>query len=378
MDYFSDGISESMINSLSQLSELRVMAWSTVSRYRSMQVDPREAGRDLGVRAVLTGRIMQLGERLVIKTELVDARDGSHLWGESYSCQPAEILDIEAKISSEISEKLLLRLTTEERKQLTKRYTDNVEAYHAYLRGRYCWNKRTDEGVRKAIEHFKQAIDNDPSYALAYSGLADSYLVLGSFGIATMSPREAFPKAREATLRALEIDDTLAEAHASLAYSLASYDWNWPAAEKEFRRCFELKPGYAMAHHWFGFTCLTAVGLLDQAIAELRQALELDPLSLPVSSNLGLILYLARRHDEAINQFQKTLEMDQNFVYSHFQLALAYEQKQMYDGGNRGISKSNLPLRTKHFANSAPRSCLCRVGTKERSAGSPRSVKRTL
>ena len=268
MDYFSDGISESMINSLSQLSELRVMAWSTVSRYRSMQVDPREAARDLGVRAVLTGRVMQLGERLVIKTELVDARDGSHLWGESYSCQPAEILDIEAKISSEISEKLLLRLTTEERKQLTKRYTDNVEAYHAYLRGRYCWNKRTDEGVRKAIEHFKQAIDNDPSYALAYSGLADSYLVLGSFGIATMSPREAFPKAREATLRALEIDDTLAEAHASLAYSLASYDWNWPEAEKEFKRCFELKPGYAMAHHWFGFTYLTAVGLLDQAIAE--------------------------------------------------------------------------------------------------------------
>jgi len=331
MDYFSDGISESMINSLSQLPELRVMAWSTVSRYRSLQVDPREAARELGVRAVLTGRIMQLGERLVIKTELVDARDGSHLWGASYNCQPSEILDIEAVISSEISEKLLLRLTTEERKQLTKRYTDNVEAYHAYLRGRYYWNKRTDEGVRKAIEHFNQAIDNDPSYALAYSGLADSYLVLGAFGIATMSPGQAFPKAREATLRALEIDDTLAEAHASLAYNLANYDWNWPAAEKEFKRCFELKPGYSTAHHWYGFTYLTAQGFLDEAIDAARQALNLDPLSLPVSSNVGLLLYLARRYDEAIAQFQKTLEMDPNFVYSHWELALAYEQKQMYD-----------------------------------------------
>jgi serine/threonine protein kinase/Tfp pilus assembly protein PilF len=351
MDYFSDGISESIINSLSQLSELRVMAWSTVSRYRSMQVDPREAARELGVRAVLTGRIVQLGERLVIKIELVDARDGSHLWGESYSCQPSEILDIESVIASEISEKLLLRLTTEERRQLTKRYTDNVVAYDAYLRGRYCWNKRTDEGVRKAIEHFKQAIDNDPSYALAYSGLADSYLMLGSFGIATMSPREAFPKAREATLRALEIDDTLAEAHASFAYGLAYYDWNWPAAEKEFKRCFELKPGYATAHHWYGFTYLTAIGLLDQAIAEVRQALELDPLSLPISADVGLLLYLARRHVGAIDQFVKTLEMDQNFVYSHWGLALAYEQKQMYNEAiaefQKAISlsgRSTLPL----------------------------------
>lgn len=331
MEYLSDGISESMINALSQLSELRVMAWSTVSRYKSEQVDPRESGRELGVRAVITGRVMQVGKRLIIKTELVDVANGSHLWGESYSCEPAEIFDIEEEIASTISEKLLLRLTTQERKQLTKRYTDNIEAYHEYLRGRYCWNKRTDEDIRKAIHHFKQAIDIDASYALAYAGLADSYLVLASFGIATMSPGDAFPKAREATLRALEIDETLAEAHASLAYSLANYDWNWPAAEKEFKRCFELKPGYATAHHWYGFTYLTAVGLLEDAIAEVRQALKLDPLSLPVSANVGLLLYFARRHDEAIEQFQKTLEMDQNFVYSHWQMALAYEQKQMYD-----------------------------------------------
>jgi serine/threonine protein kinase/Tol biopolymer transport system component/Tfp pilus assembly protein PilF len=351
MDYLSDGITESMINALSKLSQLRVMAWSTVSRYRGKETDPRDTGRELNVRAVLTGTLMQLGEQLAIKTELVDVMDGSHLWGESFRCQSAEILDIGAEISSEMSEKLLLRLTTEERRQLTKRYTDNVEAYHAYLRGRYCWNKRTDEGVRKAIEHFKQAIDNDPGYALAYCGLADSYLVLGSFGIATMSPRDAFPKARKATLRALEIDDTLAEAHASLAFSMTNYDWNWPAAEREFKRCFELKPGYATAHHWFGFTYLTAVGHLDQAIAEARQALKLDPLSLPVSANVGLLLYLARRYDEAIDQLQQTLELDQNFCYSHWQLALAYEQKHMYDeaiaGFQRAISlsgRSELPI----------------------------------
>jgi serine/threonine protein kinase/Tol biopolymer transport system component/Tfp pilus assembly protein PilF len=351
MDYLSDGITESIINALSKLTQLRVMAWSTVSRYKGKEIDPRDIGRELSVRAVLTGRLMQSGQQLAIKTELVDVMDGFHLWGASYRCQPAEILDIGAEISSAMSEKLLVSLTTEERRQLTKRYTDNVEAYHAYLRGRYCWNKRTDEGVRKAIEHFKQAIDNDPRYALAYCGLADSYLVLGSFGIATMSPRDAFPKARKAILRALEIDDTLAEAHASLAFSLANYDWNWPAAEREFKRCFELKPGYATAHHWYGFTYLAAVGHLDQAIAEARQALKLDPLSLPVSANVGLLLYLARRYDEAIDQLQQTLELDQNFVYSHWQLALAYEQKQMYDEAiarfQRAISlsgRSELPI----------------------------------
>lgn len=331
MDYFSDGITESMINALSELSDLRVMAWSTVSKYRGRQIDPRRAGRELAVRAVLIGRLMQSGDRLVIKLELVDATDGSQLWSDSYSCDASEILVVETEISNKLSERLLLRLTSEERKQLAKRHTDNVAAYHSYLRGRYCWNKRTDEDVKKAIEYFQQAIQADPSYALAYTGLADSYLVLGGFGIATLSPREAFPKARQAAETALEIDDKLAEAHASLGYCLANYDWKWSAAEKEFQRALELKPGYAMAHHWYGFIYLAAMGRINDAIDETKQALELDPLSLPVGSNIGLLFYLARRYQVALEQFRKSLEMDRSFVYTHWEMALAYEQRAMYD-----------------------------------------------
>ena len=331
MEYFSDGVTESVINALSELPELHVMAWSTVSRYKDRQVDPREVGRDLGVRAVLAWRVVQLGDRLVIKTELVDARDGSRLWGEAYGCDQSDIFDVETRISKEISEKLLLRLTAEERKRLEKRYTENTEAYHAYLKGRHFWNKRTDEGVRQAIEHFNKAIDTDPSYALAYAGLADCYLILGSFGVALLPPKEAMPRAREAATRALELDETLAEAHASLAYCLTNYYWDWAAAEREFKRCFELKPGYATAHHWYGLLYLVAIGQADEAVKEIRKASELDPLSLPISANVGLLLSVAGRHDEAIEQLTKTLELDPNFVYSHWQLAVVYERKGMYD-----------------------------------------------
>ena len=331
MEYFSDGITESIINTLSRLPELRVMAWSTVSNYKSRHVDPREIGRELRVRAVLTGRVVQLDERLVIKTELVDAADGSHLWGENYACRPSDVLEVETEISRDISEKLLVRLTTEERRRLAKRYTENTEAYHAYLKGRHFWNKRTDESVRQSIGYFRQAIDSDPSYALAYAGLADAYVILGSFGIATLAPGEAFPKAKAAAIRALEIDDSLAEAHASLAFSLASYDWNWPAAEKEFKRSIELKPDYATAHHWYGFVYLVAMGRLDEAIASEKRAHELAPLSLGINSDLGLLFYLARNYDQAIELYNQTLEIDQNFAYSHWKLGLAYEKKGMYE-----------------------------------------------
>ena len=330
VDYLSDGITETIIDSLSQLPELRVMAWSTVSRYKNREVDPRLIGEDLGVSAVLIGKLVERGNRLVIKTELVDAGDGSHLWSESYDCEHSSIFAVESEISKEISEKLLLRLTTEERRRLSKRYTENTAAYHAYLKGRYFWNKRTDEDVRQGIECFKQAIECDPSYALAYVGLADSYIILGSFGVATMPPHEAIPRAREAAARALEIDGSLAEAHASLAYCLAIYYWDWPGAEKEFKRSFELRPAYATARHWYGFVYLVARGQIDEAIKEERRALDLDPLSLTISANVGLLLYLARRYDEAIRQYRKTLEMDRNFAYAHWQLGLVYEQKQMH------------------------------------------------
>jgi serine/threonine-protein kinase len=340
MEYLSDGISESMINTLSQLPDLRVMAWSTVSLYKGRQVDPRQAGRDLDVRAVVTGRVLQSADCMVVKVEMVDVNDGSQMWAGGCSCKPSDILDIETQISCEISEKLLRRLSSEERKQLARRPTDNVEAYHAYLKGRYCWNKRTDEDVKKAIDYFQTAIDADPAYALAYVGLADSYQVLGSFGIATVAPKDAFPKAREALIRALEIDDTLAEAHASLAYCLGLYDWNWPAAEREFKRTLDLKPSYATAHHWYGFLYLASMGRLDEAVAEAKQGQQLDPLALPVSSNIGLLLYLARRYDEALEQFHKNLEMDRSFVYTHWEMALTYEQCGRYDEAIAAFKKA--------------------------------------
>ncbi|HET8783732.1 MAG TPA: protein kinase, partial [Pyrinomonadaceae bacterium] len=340
MDYLSDGISESMINTLSQLPDLRVMAWSTVSQYKGRQVDPRQAGRELDVRAVVTGRMLQSADCLVVKVEMVNVSDGSQLWASGCSCKPSDILDIETQISCEVSEKLLLRLSSEERKQLARRPTENVEAYHAYLKGRYCWNKRTDEDCKKAIEYFKEAIEADPTYALAYVGLADSYLVLGSFGIATVAPKDAFPIAREALLRALEIDDTLAEAHASLAYTHGLYDWNWTAAEREFKRALDLKPSYATAHHWYGFIYLASMGWLDEAVAEAKRGQELDPLALPVSSNIGLLLYLARRYDEALQQFRKNLEMDRTFIYTHWEMALTYEQCGRYDDAIAAFKKA--------------------------------------
>ena len=340
MEYLSDGITESMINTLSQLPHLRVMAWSTVSQYKGRQVDPRQAGRELDVRAVLTGRLLESADGLVVKVEMVDVYDGSQLWAGGCNCKPSDILEMETKISCEISEKLLHRLTNEEKRQLTRRPTDSVEAYHAYLKGRFCWNKRTDEDVKKAIEYFNKAIEADPLYALAYVGLADSYLVLGSFGIATVAPKDAFPKAREALIRALELDDTLAEAHASLAYCVGNYDWNWTAAERGFKRALVLKPGYATAHHWYGFIYLASMGRLDEAIAEANQGQELDPLALPVSANIGLLLYLARRYDEAFEQFRKNLEMDRTFVYTHWEMGLTYEQCGQYDEAIAAFKKA--------------------------------------
>jgi serine/threonine-protein kinase len=326
MEYLSDGITESIINALSQLAELRVMAWSTVSRYKGKELDPREFGRELGVRAVVTGRVMQLGEDLVIKTELVDAVDGSHLWGESYSCKPSQILDIQEEISSTISEKLLLRLTTEERRQLKKHSPDNVEAYHAYLRGRYFWNKRSEEGLKKGIEYFQQAIEADPSYAAAYAGISDCYTILVvRYGLA---PAEGIPKAKAAAIKALEIDDTLAEAHTSLAHSLL-HNWEWEKAEKEFKRALELNPNDANAHNFYA-EYLRAMGRVEQALKVAKRAQELDPLSLNHSTNVANDLYFARRYDEAIAQCQKALEMDRNFFLAHYRLGQAYEQKGMF------------------------------------------------
>ena len=246
-EYLSDGIAESIISSLSQLPRLRVMARSTVFRYKGQEIDPRKVGRDLQVDAVLTGNLIQRGETLIINMELVKVADGSQLWGEQYQRKFSDVLAVQAEIAKQISEKLRLKLTGEEQQRLTKDYTENAEAYQLYLKGRYYLNRRTPEGLKKGIEYFQQATDKDPNYALAYAGMADSYSLLGS-AVGGISPRENFPKARAAALKALELDDTLAEAYAALVLVRLRYDWDWLAAEREIKRAIELNPNYPIAH----------------------------------------------------------------------------------------------------------------------------------
>ena len=326
-EYFSDGITESIINNLSQLPKLRVMARSTVFRYKNRDVDPQEVGQELGVRAVMTGRVLHLDDNLVIKTELVDANDGAHLWGEQYNRKLTDIFSVQQEISREISEKLRFKLTGEEQQRLTRRSTENPQAYQFYLKGRYCWNKRTPEGFKKAIDHFEEAIEIDPAYAAAYAGLADSYNMLGTYS--ALAPREAFPRAKAAAIHALEIDDTLADAHTSLAYVKNSYDWDWAGAESEYKRAIELNPSYATAHYWYAITHLASMGRLNEAKSELTQARELDPLSLIIGTNLGWISYFARQYDRAIEQYEKTIELDSNFSVAYYKLGQAYERKGM-------------------------------------------------
>ncbi|MDT5059729.1 MAG: eukaryotic-like serine/threonine-protein kinase [Acidobacteriota bacterium] len=335
-EYLSDGITESIINTLSQLPGLKVMARATVFRYKGKEVDIEEVRRDLNVRAVMTGRVLQFGDQLIIKIELVDTADGSQLWGEQYKRLAADIFEVQEEISKEISEKLRIKLTGEEKKLLVKRYTDNTEAYRLYLKGRFCLSKMTKEALGNAIKHFQQAIDTDPDYALAYAGLADAYYGLSSNHL---PPVEAMPKARAAAEKALEIDDTLAEAHASLGLVKAFYDWDWASAEDEYKRAIELNPGYASTHHWYGWY-LALMGRLNEAIAEIKQASELDPLSLEINTDLGLSFLFARQYDRAIEQFEKAMEMDPNFIWAHFFMGWAYEQKGNYEGAVAEFQKA--------------------------------------
>jgi len=329
-EYLSDGITESLINNLTQLRRLRVMARSTVFRFKGIDVDPQKIGRDLQVRAVLTGRLLQRGDTLIVQTELVDVEKGSQLWGAQYNRKLADVLAVQEDIARGISQNLRLRLTGDEEKRLAKTYTANPEAYQDYLKGRYWWNKRTEEGLNKGIEYFQQAITKDPTYALAYTGLADCHSALASYHF--VPPKETFPKAKEAALKALEIDDTLAEAHASLAFVKSEYDWDWSAGEREFQRAIELNPSYATAHQWHA-VALGTMGRSEDAIAEGKRAVELDPLSLAINRDLGRVFYLARQYDQAIEQERKTLELDPNFAWAHLTLGQAYVQKSTYKEG---------------------------------------------
>jgi TolB-like protein/Flp pilus assembly protein TadD len=324
-EYLSDGITESIINSLSQLPKLRVVPRSTVFRYKGREIDPQAAGHELGVRAVLVGRVSQIGEMLVIKTELIDVARESQLWGEQYRRKLTDIFELQEEISREISAKLRLRLSGEEKKRLGKRYTENAAAYDLYLKGRYYTNKRTQDWIRKGIDCFQQATDLDPSYALAYAGMADAYAFLAS-STGGMPPVECYPKAKAAAIKALEIDDSLAEAHTSLGFAHLLYDWDFQQAERAFKRAIKLNPSYANAHDGYGFY-LKATAQHEAAIRACQRAQNLDPLSLFAGVSLGWAYYFARRYDRAIEQGRKALEMDPGFDFAHWIVGLALTQQ---------------------------------------------------
>jgi serine/threonine-protein kinase len=321
-EYLSDGITESIINLLSQIPGLRVMARSTAFRFKGRDGDAQEVGRALKVRAVLTGQLFQRDNRLIIKMELVDVKDGSQLWGEHYNRELSDILSIEKAIAQEIANTLRLRLTGEQKRRLSRPRTENAEAYRCYLQGRHHWNKRTAEGLKKSIKLFEQAIDIDPTYALAYTGVADAYLNLGGWGHVAF--REAYPRAKAAAARALAIDESLAEAHVSLAMVQKEYDWDWTGAGRAYERALQLNPNYAVAHQWYG-EYLAAVGRHSEAIAAFKRAIDLDPLSLIIHASLGRHgYYFARQYDQAIAQLQKTLDMDDNFWVGRLWLGWTY------------------------------------------------------
>ncbi|HKC62032.1 MAG TPA: protein kinase, partial [Pyrinomonadaceae bacterium] len=326
-EYLSDGITDGLINSLSQLPNLKVMSRNSVFRYKGRDADAASVGRELGVRAILTGRVTERGDELWISVELVDALDNSHIWGEQYNRKLSDILALQAAISKDISEKLRQRLTGEDEKRVTKRYTDNTEAYQLYLQGRYYLYKRRPEAFKKAVDYFEQAIRKDPSYALAYAGLADSYNAFGNYSVT--SGIESFPKAEEAAAKALELDGTLAEAHDSMARIKLYYHWNRAEAETEFKRAIELNPNYSGAHYGYAY-CLITMKRADEAIAEIKRAEELDPFSLAIVSDAGEIYYFARKPDESIAQLRKAIDMDPNFVRAHFLLGRALEQKREF------------------------------------------------
>jgi tetratricopeptide (TPR) repeat protein len=316
---------------------MRVMSRSTVFRYKDKSLDPRSVGRKLNVDAVLLGRVLQRGDALLVVAELVDVQNGWQLWGEQYNRKMVDIFAVEEEISREISEKLRLRLTGEDRSRLTKRHTQSSEAYQDYLRGRYHWNRLSEEGLRKGIEYFERAIARDPNYALAYTGLADSYGLLGFFGLA--SAAAVMPKAKEAARRAVELDDGLAEAHASLGGIFKIYDWDWAASEREYKRAIELNPNYATGHRMYA-AFLAAVGRAEEAMREGRLALELDPFSLVISMEIGWNCCMARDYKRAAEEALRTLELEPQFPAAQSTLVLAYEQQGRYGEAIAALEKA--------------------------------------
>lgn len=327
-EYLSDGLTESIINSLSQLPNLKVMSRNAAFRFKGPNLDPLEAGRSLNVGAVLTGRLVKLDDNLVIKTELIKVADGSQLWGAEYKSSVADIFTVQDEVSKKISQSLRLRLSGEDEEKLAKRYTKDAEAYQLYLKGRYFWNKRNEEGFRNGIDYFRRAEEKDPTFALAFSGLADSYALLCDIGV--VRPVDEMPKAKAAAEKAVDADPTLAEAYTSRAFVRLAYDWDWLGAQSDFQQALKLNPKYPTAHQWYA-SYLMQMGKFSLAKQEIEEAHNLDPLSPIISANSGLYSYYEKNYDDAIAKYKTTLQSDPEFWVARHYLALAYVQKGRHD-----------------------------------------------
>ncbi len=325
-------MTDELITDLAQISALRVISRTSVMTYKGARKPLPQIARELNVDAVVEGTVLRSGDRVRITAQLIDASTDKHLWSQSYEGEFRDTLALQNRVASAIADQIRISLTPQEQAALKSGKVVNPDAYESYLRGRYFWNKRTPDGLRSALAYFNQAIEEDPKYAQSYSGLADTYALLGDWQYAVMTPKEAFPKAKEAALKAIELDATLGEAHTSLAFVLDGFDWDFDLGDKEFQRAIELSPGYATAHHWYAWH-LALIGQNQEAIAEMRKAKSLDPLSLIINADLAELLVIARAYDEAIEQSRKTIEMDPNFALAHNQLGQAYLGKQMYTDG---------------------------------------------
>ena len=321
VEYLSDGMTETLISSLSQLPNLSVKARSTVFRYKGKETDAKTVGKELNVQAILNGRVVQRGEQLTLSLELVDAITENVIWIQQYNRKQTDLVTLQSEIARDVSNKLKTKLSGADVAKVEKTYTTDPEAYQLYLKGKFFWNKRTGESLKQASELYRQAIEKDPNYALAYSGLAETYVLFSSYDVAPAN--DSMPQAKAAALRALEIDDSLAEAHTALGFYLSNYEWDRDGSEKEYRRAIELKPNYPTAHHWLGAD-LSNVKRFDDSIAELRRAEELDPLSPIIGTNLADMLIFARRYDEAIAQYKRIVVRNPNFEYAHVALGRAY------------------------------------------------------
>jgi TolB-like protein/DNA-binding winged helix-turn-helix (wHTH) protein/Flp pilus assembly protein TadD len=327
-DYFADGMTDELISDLGQISALRVISRTSVMAYKHARKPLPQIARELNVDAIVEGTVLRSGDQVRITAQLIDAAADKHLWSQSYEGELKDTLALQNQVARAIADQIRINLNPQEQAALKSAKVVNPEAYQAYLKGRYFWNKRTPDALKAALAYFNQAINEDPTYAQAYSGLADTYALLGDWQYGVMTPKEALPKAKAAAIKALELDSTLSEAHNSLAFCFDAFDWDLESAGKEFQRAIELNPGYATAHHWYAWH-LSLLGQYNQAIEEMRKAKSLDPLSLIINADLAELLVIAHFYDESIIQSRKTIEMDPNFALAHNQLAQAYLQKHM-------------------------------------------------